>query len=68
MEHSIRLPTILDAAIVFVLRDIMIGLFEHELKTDDIYALSILVFVLGVIGIGFGFYYDRTLVNVEQVK
>ena len=43
MEHTIRLPVILDAGIVFVLRDIMIGLYEHKLKTDDIYAYSILL-------------------------
>jgi len=57
MDYTIRLPVIFDAGIVFVLRDIMIGLFEHKLKTDDIYALSVLLFVLGVLRIGFGFYY-----------
>lgn len=59
MEHTIRLPVIFDAGIVFVLRDIMIGLFEQKLKTDDIYALSALLFVLGVLRIGFGFYYCK---------
>ncbi len=58
MDHTIRLPVILDAGIVFVLRDIMIGLFEHKLKTDDIYAFSVLLLVLGMIRIGFGFYYS----------
>lgn len=58
MEHTIRLPVILDAGIVFVMRDIMIGLFEHKLKTEDIYALSFLLLVLGAIRIGFGFYYS----------
>ena len=57
MEHTIRLPVIFDAGIVFVLRDIMIGLFEHKLKTEDIYALSVLILVLGALRIGFGFYY-----------
>ena len=57
MDHTIRLPIILDAGIVFVLRDIMIGLFEHKLETDDIYAFSALLLVLGIIRIGFGFYY-----------
>lgn len=57
MDHTIRLPIILDAGIVFVLRDIMIGLFEHKLETDDIYALSALLLVLGVIRTCFGFYY-----------
>ena len=59
MEHTIRLPVIFDAGIVFVLRDIMIGLFEHKLKTNDIYALSVLLLVLGVLRIGFGFYYGN---------
>lgn len=58
MEHTVRLPVILDAVIVFVLRDVMIGLFEHKLKADDIYAFSALLLVLGIIRIGFGFYYD----------
>lgn len=57
MDHTIRLPVILDAGIVFVLRDIMIGLFEHKLDTDDIYALSVLLLVLGIVRIGFCYYY-----------
>ncbi|MFW2371886.1 MAG: phosphate-starvation-inducible PsiE family protein [Gammaproteobacteria bacterium] len=65
MEHTIRLPVILDAGIVFVLRDIMIGLFEHKLKTDDIYALSFLLLVLGAIRIGFGFYYSKKTGSIE---
>lgn len=68
MEHTIRLPVIFDAGIVFVLRDIMIGLFEHKLKTDDIYALSVLLFVLGVLRIGFGFYYDKKTMAVPDQK
>ena len=65
MENTIRLPVILDAGIVFVLRDIMIGLFEHKLKTDDIYALSALLLVLGVVRIGFSLYYCRKTGNIE---
>ena len=57
MDQTIRLPVILDAGIIFVLRDIMIGLYEHKLTTDDIFALSALMLVLGIIRIGFGFYY-----------
>jgi len=59
MENTVRLPVIFDAGIVFVLRDIMIGLFEHKLETDDIYALTALLLVLGLLRIGFGFYYDK---------
>ena len=66
MDHTIRLPVIFDAGIVFVLRDIMIGLFEHKLKTDDIYALSALLFVLGILRIGFGFYYGSKTETLKQ--
>ena len=68
MEHTIRLPVIFDAGIVFVLRDIMIGLFEHKLKTDDIYALSTLILVLGILRIGFGFYYGSGPIAAEKTK
>ncbi len=59
MDNTFRLPIILDAGILFVLRDIMIGLFEHKLDTDEIYALSALLLVLGLIRLGFAFYYIK---------
>lgn len=65
MEHTVRLPVILDAVIVFVLRDIMIGLFEHKLKAEDIYALSALLFVLGILRVAFGYYYDMKTKGVR---
>ena len=46
-----RLTYIIDAAIVFVIREILIGLFKHEIQTDLIYALSFLLFVLGALRI-----------------
>jgi uncharacterized membrane protein (DUF373 family) len=61
MENEINLQVILDAGIVFVLRDIMIGLFEHKLKTDDIYALSFLLLVLGVIRLGLDYLPNRKI-------
>ena len=47
IEHRLRMTFIVDAGIVFVLREVMIKLFEHEISTADIYALSMLLFVLG---------------------
>ena len=44
---------------MFVLRDIMIGLYVYKLETDDIYALSLLLLVLGAIRLGFCFYYNN---------
>lgn len=45
--HRLRMTFIVDAGIVFVLREIMIKLFEHQIAIEEIYALSALVFVLG---------------------
>jgi len=46
-EHRLRLTFIADAGIVFVLREIMLKLFEQKISPDEIYALSALLFVLG---------------------
>jgi len=59
IENRLRLTYILDAGIVFVLRDIMIGLFEHKLGSQEIYALSALMLVLGVLRLGSIFAYQR---------
>lgn len=45
--HRLRMTFIVDAGIVFVLREIMIKLFEHKIAVEEIYALSALLFVLG---------------------
>ncbi|APZ43599.1 phosphate-starvation-inducible PsiE family protein [Acidihalobacter ferrooxydans] len=50
--HRLRLTFIVDAAIVFVLREVMIGLFETKIPVDKIYAFSALLFVLGLLRIG----------------
>ncbi len=49
--RRLRLTFIVDAAIVFVLRDVMIGLFQHKLEPAQIYALSVLLLVLGALRI-----------------
>lgn len=57
--HRLRLTLILDAVIVFVVREIMIQLFEHKLTPDQIYALSALPLVLGVLRISSALLYQR---------
>lgn len=47
--HQMRLTPIIDAGIVFVLRHIMIDLFNHKLDTSTIYALSVLLLALAAI-------------------
>lgn len=58
-SHKLRLTFIVDAAIVFVLREALIGLFKHDLKPEMIYALSAFLFVLGVLRIGSVLVYQR---------
>jgi len=51
-SHRLRLTFIVDAAIVFVIREILIGLFKHEIKPEMLYALSVFILVLGALRIG----------------
>lgn len=46
-EHRLRLTFIVDAGIVFVLREIMLKLFEQKIPPEQVYALSALLLVLG---------------------
>lgn len=55
----LRLTFIIDAAIVFVIREILIALFKHELKPDMIYAFSAFLLVLGLIRLGSVLVYQR---------
>ncbi len=44
--HRIRLRVLTEVAIIFILREIFIGLYSHELQWQDILALSFLLAVL----------------------
>jgi len=45
--HRLKITFITDAALVFVLREIMIGLYEHTMQQNMILSLSALCLVLG---------------------
>jgi uncharacterized membrane protein (DUF373 family) len=49
--HKLPMTPIIDAGIVFVLRHIMIELFNHKLDNSGIYAMSALLLTLGVVRI-----------------
>lgn len=68
--HRLRLTFIVDAGIVFVLREIMIQLFEHNLEPNEIYSLSALLFVLGALRIGSVVVYQRekTMIKTADIK
>lgn len=66
-SHRLRMTFIVDAAIVFVLREVMIGLFEHRLKPDELYATSALLLVLTVLRIGSDVLHQRrTALNQHE--
>lgn len=49
--HRLRMTFIVDAGIVFVLREVMIKLFAGTLPVEEVYAMSVLLFVLGALRI-----------------
>ena len=46
-EHRLKLTFIVDATLVFILREVMIGLYQHQSSPLQIGALAILVLALG---------------------
>ncbi len=49
--HRLKITFILDAALVFVLREVMIGLYRHEMRAAEIAALSGMLLVMGAVRI-----------------
>ncbi len=45
--HRLKITFITDAALVFVLREIMVGLYQHTLEAGMIMALAALILVIG---------------------
>jgi uncharacterized membrane protein (DUF373 family) len=45
--HSLKIALILDAAVVFVLREVMIGLYKHDLHAPELVGLAALLLVMG---------------------
>lgn len=65
--HRLRMTFIVDAGIVFILREIVIKLFEAKLGIADIYALSALLAVLGALRIGSVLVFQRERSMLEQL-
>ncbi len=65
--NRLRLTFIIDAAIVFVLRDVMIGLFENKYPINRIYAISVLLLVLGIIRLTSVLVYQREM-KLQQLE
>jgi uncharacterized membrane protein (DUF373 family) len=48
-EHRLKLTFIVDATLVFILREVMIGLYQHQSSPLQICALALLALVLGAV-------------------
>lgn len=65
--HRLRMTFIVDAGIVFILREIVVKLFEAKIGTAEIYALSALLAVLGALRIGSVLVFQREKAMLEQI-
>lgn len=45
--HRLKLTFILDAAVVFVLRELMISLYKHQAEPNQVAAIALLLLVMG---------------------
>ncbi len=45
--HRLRITFIVDAAIVFILREVMIGIYQHKVGAVEIISLAVLLLVIG---------------------
>jgi len=50
-SSRLRLTFIVDAAIIFIIREVLINLFKHDAKPELLYAISAFLLVLGAIRI-----------------
>jgi uncharacterized membrane protein (DUF373 family) len=64
--HKLRLTFIVDAAIVFVIREILIALFKHSIEPEMLYALSAFLLVLGAIRTAAVIVYQRERNNFNE--
>jgi len=65
--HRLRLTFIVDAGVVFILRDLIIRLFEAKIDIAEIYAHSALLAVLGALRIGSVLVFQREQAMLEQL-
>ena len=57
--NKLRLTFIVDAAIVFIIRELLITLFKHEATESMLYALAAILLVLGALRLGSVLVYQR---------
>ncbi len=58
-SQKLRLTFIVDAAIVFIIRELLILLFKHEAQPDTLYAYAAILLVLGALRVSSVLVYQR---------
>ncbi len=66
--HRLRLTFIIDAGIVFVLRELMIKMFENKVSVEEMVAISTVLFVLGALRLGSVFAFQREKQMLEALR
>jgi uncharacterized membrane protein (DUF373 family) len=66
--HRLRLTFIIDAGIVFVLRELMIKMFENKISVEEMLAISAVLFVLGALRLGSVFAFQREKQMLEAIR
>ena len=66
--HRLRLTFIIDAGIVFVLRELMIKMFENKISVEEMLAISTVLFVLGALRLGSVFAFQREKQMLETLR
>ena len=66
--HRLRLTFIIDAGIVFVLRELMIKMFENKISVEEMLAISAVPFVLGALRLASVFAFQREKQMLEALQ
>ncbi len=66
--NRLRLSFIVDAGIVFVLREVMIKLYEHKISVEEVLALSLLLLVLGALRVASVLLFQREKHMLETLR
>ena len=67
-SKRLRMTFIADAAIVFVLREVMIKIFEQKVVPEEMYAMSALIVALTVLRVGSMLLHQRDLRLSHSLK
>lgn len=66
--RRLRMTFIVDAALVFVLREVMIKIFEQKVVPEEMYAMSALIMALTVLRVGSVLLHQRDVTLMHKLE